>query len=201
MDPPLPREMKTGLLFGTFNPIHRSHLILAQSLAEWKELEELWFVVTPHNPHKEKGSLLNDAERLHMVELATARFPSQHACDIEFSLPQPNYTVDSLEALMSTHPSRRFYLCMGADNLLSFPRWKDPNRILSLVDVLVYPRPGADIPVDFPFANHPKISIMEAPLMDRSATEIRARLGMLDSVDQDLPPEVAAYIEARQHYR
>ena len=136
-----------------------------------------------------------------MVELATARFPSQRACDIEFSLPQPNYTVDSLEALMTAHPSREFFLCMGAYNLLSFPRWKDPERILSLIDILVYPRPGSDIPADFPYLDHPKISILEAPLMDRSATEIRARLGMQDPVDQDLPPEVAAYIEARQHYR
>ncbi len=193
--------MKTGLLFGTFNPIHRGHLILGQSLADWKQLDELWYVVTPHNPQKEKGSLLDDVERLHMVELATERFEHQRACAIEFSLAQPNYTVDSLRALIEAYPARDFYLCMGADNLLGFPRWKEPETILSLVPILVYPRPGALVPSDFPYLSHPRIALMDGPLMDRSATEIRARLGMHDPVDEDLPPEVAAYIEARQHYR
>ena len=193
--------MKTGLLFGTYNPIHRSHLILAQSLAEWKALDEVWFVVTPHNPHKVKEELLDGPERLHMVRLATAAMPQLLASDLEFSLPQPNYTVDSLQAFQARYPDRRFYLMMGADNLLSFPRWKSPETILDMVDVLVYPRPEAEIPPTFEWIHHPKIHLMDAPLMDRSATEIRERLGMNDDARDDLPPEVAAYIEARQHYR
>ncbi|MDG1253223.1 MAG: nicotinate (nicotinamide) nucleotide adenylyltransferase [Schleiferiaceae bacterium] len=193
--------MKTGLLFGTYNPIHRSHLILAQSLADWKSLDEVWFVVTPHNPHKIKEELLEGKERLHMVRLATAAMPHLLASDFEFSLAQPNYTVDSLLAFQNAFPQRAFYLLMGADNLLSFPRWKSPEAILDMVHILVYPRPETEIPGDNEWMRHPKIHLMDAPLMDRSASEIRERLGMNADAKDDLTPEVAAYIEAQQHYR
>ena len=192
---------KTGLLFGTFNPIHNSHLVVAASMAHWKSLEEIWFVVTPHNPHKDKSNLLDDTERLHLVKLATEGLPGFKACAVEFDLPQPNYTIDTLRSLTKQHPDRAFHLLMGADNLLSFPRWKDAEGILSLVEVLVYPRPGAKIPEDFAFASHPRISVLQAPMMEQSATQIRAQLGLQKEVNDDLPGAVAAYIQARQLYR
>ena len=192
--------MKTGLLFGTFNPIHKSHLIVAEYLAQWKDLEEVWLVVTPHNPHKDKAGLLEDAERLHMVELATSDIPHFRVSTMEFDLPQPNYTVDTLSALTAAHPDRSFFVLMGADNFLSFPNWKNPERILAAAQLLVYPRPGAEIPPEHPLLLHPKVAIADGPLMDRSATAIRTKLGLQGEVNDELPHSVAAYIEARQHY-
>ena len=193
--------MKTGLLFGTFNPVHKSHLIVAEYLAQWKNLQEVWLVVTPHNPHKDKAGLLDDSERLHMVELATADIAHFRVSTVEFELPQPNYTVDTLQALTTAHPDRTFFVLMGADNFLSFPNWKNPAGILAAAELLVYPRPGAEIPPEHPLVSHPKVAIADGPLMDRSATAIRAKLGLQGEANDELPHSVAAYIEARQHYR
>lgn len=193
--------MKTGLLFGTFNPVHKSHLIVAEYLAQWQNLDEVWLVVTPHNPHKDKAGLLDDTERLHMVELATENIPHFQVSTIEFELPQPNYTVDTLAALQAAHPDRTFFLLMGADNFLSLPRWKDPEGLLHAAQLLVYPRPGAEIPSDHPLLGHARVAIADGPLMERSATAIRAKLGLKGSANDELPRSVAAYIEARQHYR
>ncbi len=132
--------MKIGLYFGTFNPIHIGHLIIANHLAEHTDLDQIWFVVTPHNPHKNKASLLEDYHRLQMVHLATEDYPKIKPSDIEFKLPQPNYTINTLTYLTEKYPNHIFSLIMGEDNLASFHKWKNQDIILQNHDIFVYPR-------------------------------------------------------------
>ena len=132
--------MKIGLYFGTFNPIHIGHLIIANHLAEHSDLDQIWMMVTPHNPHKQKSSLLDDYHRLHMVHLATEDYPKIKPSDIEFKLPQPNYTVNTLAHLQEKYPTHEFSLIMGEDNLNSLHKWKNYEVILHNHDIYVYPR-------------------------------------------------------------
>mgnify|MGYP000899646264 CR=1 FL=1 len=132
--------MKIGLYFGTFNPIHIGHMIIANHMAEHSDLDQIWMVVTPHNPHKQKTTLLDDYQRLHMVTLATEDFTKIKPSDIEFKLPQPNYTVNTLAHLEEKYPKHEFALIMGEDNLNSLHKWKNYEVILENHHVYVYPR-------------------------------------------------------------
>ena len=132
--------MKIGLYFGTFNPIHIGHLIIANHLAEHSDLQQIWMVVTPHNPLKQKNTLLDDRQRLHMVRLATEDFPKIKPSDIEFKLPQPNYTVNTLSHLKEKFPQHEFAIIMGEDNLNSLHKWKNHMYILENHDIYIYPR-------------------------------------------------------------
>jgi nicotinate-nucleotide adenylyltransferase len=132
--------MKIGLYFGTFNPIHIGHLIIANHMAEHSELEQIWLVVTPHNPHKEKNTLLDDYQRLHLAHLATEEYPKIKPSDIEFKLPQPNYTVNTLVYLKEKFPQHEFSLIMGEDNLKSLHKWKNYEYILENHAIYIYPR-------------------------------------------------------------
>lgn len=182
-------RLRVGLLFGSFNPVHIGHLILAEHFATRTDLAEVWLVVTPHNPFKVAADLLPDTQRLRMVELALAGNPCLRAEDIEFGLPRPSYTIATLDALRQRHPTHDFVLLMGADNLPGLPRWQESARLLAEVDIYVYPRPGTNIPDLTPF---PRVQIMAAPLLDISATYIRENLRAGRSIRYLVPAAVEA---------
>lgn len=161
---------RVGLLFGSFNPVHTGHLILAEHFATRTDLVEVWLVVTPHNPFKTVSGLLPEAERLRWVELAVVGNPRLRAEAIEFDLPRPNYTIATLDALRARHPGTEFVLLMGADNLPGVPQWRDAGRLLAETAIYVYPRPGALTPS---LAGFPRVQVLEAPLLDISGTYIR----------------------------
>ncbi|GAC1586895.1 MAG: nicotinate (nicotinamide) nucleotide adenylyltransferase [Hymenobacter sp.] len=181
--------VRVGLLFGSFNPVHTGHLILAEYFATRTDLAEVWFVVSPHNPFKAVADLLPDTERLRLVELALAGNPRLRAERIEFGLPRPSYTIATLDALRQRHPAHDFVLLMGADNLPGLPRWQESARLLTEVDLYVYPRPGAALPDLAPF---PRVQVMAAPLLDISATFIRESLRAGQSIRYLVPPAVEA---------
>lgn len=192
--------MKIGLYFGTFNPIHIGHLIIANHMAEHSDLDEIWMVVTPHNPHKKKSSLLDDYHRLHMVHLATEEYSHIKPSDIEFKLPQPNYTVHTLAHLQEKYPSYEFSLIMGEDNLNSLHKWKNYEVILQNHDIYVYPRLNSG-EMDDQFVNHPKIHRIGAPVIELSSTFIRKNIKTGKNIIPILPPKVWEYIEHNLFYK
>ena len=140
--------MKTGIFSGSFNPVHIGHLALANYLCEYEGLDEVWFLVTPHNPLKEEDELMDDAFRLKLVQLAIEGYPKFKASDIEFNLSRPSYTIHTLDKLKETYPDREFYLIIGSDNWVLFPCWYQSERILVENHILVYPRPGYPVSSD-----------------------------------------------------
>ncbi|EAR16363.1 nicotinate (nicotinamide) nucleotide adenylyltransferase [Robiginitalea biformata] len=192
---------KTGLFFGTFNPIHIGHLIIANHLAEFSDLDQVWFVVTPRSPFKKKDSLLDDYHRFQMVYEAVREYPRLEVCDAEFKLPQPNYTIDTLTHLREKHgDSRQFSLIMGEDNLKGLHKWKNYEAILDYYSIYVYPRLG---PGDIPEAlrDHPAISRVDAPVMELSATFIRKQHAAGKNVRPLLPEAVWKYMDEMNFYR
>ena len=165
---------KIGLFFGSFNPIHIGHLILANYILENTDMDELWFVVSPQSPFKEKKSLLKDHNRLDMVQLAVKNYPKIRASNIEFSLPIPSYTTDTLTYLKEKHPDYNFALIMGEDNLKSLSKWKNAETMIENYQIIVYPRLTNSLPENAPV--HPNISLIKAPIIELSATEIRKML-------------------------
>lgn len=161
---------KVGLLFGSFNPIHTGHLILAHFMATHTDLDAVWLVVSPQSPFKLGQEMLPEEERLALVELAIAGNDRLRALDIEAHMPKPSYTIDTLDELVRRHPQHRFVLLMGEDNLPDLPRWKQSDRILAEHEVYVYPRPDVDAT---DLKAHPSVRVVEAPLLDISATFIR----------------------------
>lgn len=192
--------MKVGLYFGTFNPIHVGHLIIANHMAEFSELDQIWMVVTPHNPHKTKSTLLDDYKRLEMVFQATENYPKIKPSDIEFKLPQPNYTVNTLAHLQEKHPAHEFSLIMGEDNLNSLHKWKNYDVILQNHDVYIYPRISGET-VNAEFVNHPKIHRIDAPVVEISSTFIRESIKSGKNVRALLPDEVWKYVDHNNLYK
>lgn len=190
-------QKKIGLYFGSFNPIHIGHLAIANYLLEFSDLHEIWFVVSPQNPLKEKSSLLPDYQRLQMVNLATGDFPRFKTSDIEFRLPKPSYTIHTLAYLSEKHPSRTFCLIMGADNLESFGKWKNYNEIISNYGLYVYPRPGHD---GGSFKDHANVHWVNAPLMEISSSFIRDAIKNKKDVRYFLPEKVYEYITEMHFY-
>ena len=192
--------MKIGLYFGTFNPIHVGHLIIANHLAEHSDLEQIWMVVTPHNPLKEKNTLLDDYQRLHLVHLGTEEYPKIKPSDIEFKLPQPNYTVNTLAHLMEKYPQHAFSLIMGEDNLKSLHKWKNYDYILQHHDIYVYPRVsvGED---NSEFKNHPRIHKIDAPIVEISSTFIRKNIKNKKNIRPLLPHNVWEYVDHNNFYK
>lgn len=191
--------MKVGLYFGTFNPIHIGHLIIANHLAEYSDLEQVWLVVTPHNPLKKKSSLLDDYNRLHMVRLAIQDYPKLQASDIEFKLPQPNYTVDTLAYLQERHPGKAFSLIMGDDNLYSFHKWKNHEHILQNHDIYVYPRMADDRTIHV--SQTGRVHRIDAPMVEISSTFIREAIKTNKNVMPLLSKEVWEFIDRSAFYR
>lgn len=190
--------MKIGLYFGSFNPIHIGHLIIANHIQQHTDLEKVMFVVSPHNPHKKKSSLANDYERLHMVNLAITDYPSLLSSDIEFKMPQPSYTIDTLTALKEKHPKHDFCLIMGMDNLQSFHKWKNHLQIINQHQIYVCNRKGATAGE---FKNHHQVNIIDAPLIEISSTFIRAQIKNQKNTKPMLPPEVWEYLDGSSLYQ
>ena len=191
--------MKIGLYFGTFNPIHVGHLIIANHLAEHSDLEQIWLMVTPHNPLKEKSTLLDDYQRLHLVHLATEDFVKIKPSDFEFKLPQPNYTVNTLAHLQDKYPMNEFALIMGEDNLKNLHKWKNFETILENHAIYVYPRISSDLE-NLQFKNHPKIHIVNAPVVEISSTFIRENIKNGKNVQPLLSIKVWEYIDKSGFY-
>lgn len=192
--------MKVGLYFGTFNPIHIGHLIIANHMAENSDLDQIWMVVTPHNPHKKKSSLLDDHHRLQMVFLATEDYPKIKPSDIEFKLPQPNYTVLTLAHLQDKYPQHEFSLIMGEDNLNSLHKWKNYEVILQNHHIYVYPRVN-DLIIDPEILAHPHIHKVDAPVMEISSTFIRESIKEGKNAMPLLPHKVWQYVEHNLFYK
>ena len=182
--------MKTGIYSGSFNPVHIGHLALANWLVEFTELDELWFMITPQNPFKDKHTLMDDGFRLELVRRAIAGYPKFHASDFEFSLPRPSYTYRMLRALEQQYPDRAFYFIMGADNWQLFPRWKEYRRILETYNLLIYPRPGFEVNIP---DSYPNVKVVNAPILEISSTFIREAYRAGKDIRFFLPEGVRPY--------
>ncbi len=190
-----------GLFFGSFNPIHNGHLRIARYLLDYGYCKEVWFVVSPQNPLKQDKSLLSEAKRLEMVQVAIADNVRMKACDIEFFMPKPSYTIDTLRKLDEQYGSlaegeikkdgKKFALIIGGDNLRDFPLWKDYRKIASDYPIFVYPRPG----IDHPGAFYGNVVLIDAPLSAVSSTEIRRKVQHREDITPDVPPEIAELVK------
>lgn len=193
-------KKKAGLFFGTFNPIHVGHLIIANHMVEYSDLNEVWLVVTPHNPHKKKASLLEDHHRWQMVYRATGPYPKLKPSNIEFSLPQPNYTVVTLAHLQEKYPGHEFALIMGEDNLAGLQKWRNYEVILNNHHIYVYPR-ITESPVPEAFKDHPGIFYVDAPVIELSSTFIRQSIKEKKNVRPLMPPEAWQYADEMNFYK
>lgn len=192
--------MKVGLFFGTFNPIHVGHLTIANHIAEYSDLDQVWFVVTPHSPFKKKNSLLDDHQRLEMVYQAVKDYPKLRQSDIEFNLPQPNYTINTLTHLEEKYPDHEFALIMGEDNLKSFHKWKNYQLIVELHDIYVFPR-ISEGKIETEFDEHPNIHHVNSPIMELSSTFIRKSIKEGKNVRPMLPENVWEYLDEMNFYK
>ena len=192
--------MKIGLYFGTFNPIHIGHLIIANHFAEYSGLDQIWMVVTPHNPLKNKQTLLDDYQRLQLVFLATEDYPKIKPSDIEFKLSQPNYTVNTLAHLQENFPQHDFSLIMGEDNLKSLHKWKNYEVILQNHEIYVYPRISSELENSV-YKNNSKIHIIDAPIVEISSTFIRENIKKKKNVRPLLPEKVWKYLDHNNFYK
>jgi nicotinate-nucleotide adenylyltransferase len=189
--------MKIGLFFGSFNPVHIGHLAIANYMVEFTDLQQLWFIVSPHNPLKPKQSLLADYHRRTLMEIAVEKDPRYRVSDIEFTMPQPSYTIDTLAWLKEKYPDHTFVILMGSDGLPTFNKWKNYRTIEDQYQRYVYPRPG------FPVADsgHRNMTLVDAPLMEISSSFIREAIGNGKNIRNFLPPKVYEYIEEMHFYR
>ncbi len=190
--------MKIGLFFGSFNPIHAGHLIIASYLAHYTGLDKVWLVVSPHNPLKDRNALINMYDRLEMARLATDQAADIVVSDAEFRLPQPSYTIDTLTHLQERYPAHQFSLIMGSDNLASFKKWKNYELILRDYRIYVYPRPGYE---GSDLSGHPSITFTDTPLMEISSTFIRKSIKEGKNVQFFVPDAVLSFIESKSLYR
>ena len=186
-----------GLFFGSFNPVHIGHLIIANYMANYTFLDEVWFVVSPQNPFKDKKSLGNMYDRLEMVNLAIEGADNLRASDIEFSLPQPSYTIDTLTHLSEKYPTKEFLLIMGEDNLMGLTKWKNADILLRDYKIIVYPRPGYDAGE---MKNHPAITMTDTPVMELSSTFLRNAIKEGKSVKFYTPDPVIDFIDKKGLY-
>ncbi len=189
---------KIGLFFGSFNPIHNGHLMIAGYMTEFTDLSQVWFVVSPHNPLKEKSTLLADHHRLAMANIAVEDDPRFRASSIEFHLPQPSYTIDTLTYISEKYPEKEFVLIAGSDNLLSFKKWKNYEQLLLQYHFYIYPRPGVK---PTPFDNHPHIHFTGAPLIEISSSFIRDGIRQGKNMLHFLPEKVWKYVDEMHFYK
>jgi nicotinate-nucleotide adenylyltransferase len=189
--------MNIGLYFGSFNPIHMGHLAIANFMVEFTDMEQLWFVISPHNPFKQRKTLLSDHHRLEMVELAISEDHRFRASDIEFRMPTPSYTIDTLARFAEKHPNHRFSIIMGSDGLPYFPKWKNADQIRKNYPRYVYPRPG--FPVEE--SNHENIKVVDAPQIEISSSFIRKAIAEGKDIRHFLPPQVWKFLDDMNFYR
>lgn len=189
--------MKVGLFFGSFNPVHIGHMAIANYMVGFTPLERVWFIVSPHNPFKQRHTLLADRHRLEMVRLAIADDPRFRESDIEFSMPRPSYTIDTLERIREKEPGNNYALIMGSDSLTGFHKWKNADQIESHYTRYVYPRKGC--PMDP--SQHRNIFPVEAPQIGISASMIRKGIGEGKDMRHFLPPGVWKYLDEMNFYR
>ncbi len=190
--------MKVGLFFGSFNPIHIGHLIIANTIVESAAVDKVWFVVSPQSPFKKKEDLAHEFDRLDMVRLAIAENPNFNVTDIEFSMPKPSFTVDTLTYLREKYPKNKFYLIIGEDNLRTFHKWKNHEEILKHHSLIVYPRPSGK---DSNFEKPEGTIEVKAPLLDVSATFIRKSINQGKSVKYLLQEDVITYVRRKKLYQ
>ncbi|WP_026998611.1 nicotinate (nicotinamide) nucleotide adenylyltransferase [Eisenibacter elegans] len=190
--------MKIGLFFGSFNPIHIGHLVIANTMAETTDLDQVWMIVSPQNPFKKQKNLLHEFDRYDMVQQAIADNAKLRVSDIEFHLPKPSYTIDTLTVIQERFAQHEFVLIMGSDNLRHFEKWKNHDKILKYFSLYVYPRPDSEATQ---WDNHPKVRWVAAPMMDISATFIRRCIEARQSIRYLVPDDVIAYIERKKFYQ
>jgi len=188
---------RIGLFFGSFNPIHLGHLIIANNILENTDINQIWFIVSPQNPLKNTNDLLDDTIRLKLVRLAIKNNNKFKASDIEFKLSKPSYTINTLKYLKSKHKTKDFVLIVGEDNLDSFEKWKDYREILNDYELYVYPRTNSKANKNLNFQNIHKIN---APLIEISSTYIRENIKLNKSIRYLLPEVVRKEIEKNNYY-
>jgi nicotinate-nucleotide adenylyltransferase len=194
---------RIGLYFGSFNPVHLGHLAIAGYMTEFEDLKQIWFVVSPQNPLKKKETLLDDYQRLYMVQLATDNNDKFRASDIEFKMTIPSYTIDTLTFLQEKYPDHEFCLVMGEDNLYTLHKWKNADEIVKKYPIYFYPRPGTERPASAQLdriLNIADIHRSEAPLMDISGTFIRKGIKLGKDMSYFVPPAVWKYITEMHFY-
>ncbi len=191
------KKIRTGIFSGSFNPIHIGHLALANYLLEFEGLDEIWFVVTPQNPLKVKEPLVEDEKRLEMVKMAIEDCQHFKASDIEFSMPKPSFTVNTIEVLQGKYPEREFFLLIGADNWLIFHKWKDYEKLMRECNILIYPRRGHVVYID---PEYPNIKSVNAPLIEVSSTFIRDSLKRGKNMRFFMSSKVYEYVKRKELY-
>lgn len=189
--------MHIGLYFGSFNPIHTGHLIIANHIVENSDIDKIWFVVSPHNPLKDSHSLLNEYDRLHLVQLAIEDNTRFRASNVEFSLPKPSFTIDTLAYLSERFPLEQFSVIMGSDSFQNIHRWKNYEQLLKNYKIIVYKRPGFEV-TDTHGGN---VTILNAPLLEISATFIRKQIRESKSINYLVPEKVCQYIADNGYYK
>ena len=192
--------MKVGLFFGTFNPIHIGHMIIANYMVEFSDLEEVWFVITPQSPFKQKTSMLSNHHRLSIANIAVENYQKLKTTDIEFSLSQPNYTINTLAYIEEKYPNNQFCLIMGEDNLKGFHKWKNYETILQNYELYVYPR-VSEGKIETQFTHHPKVHKVNAPIVQISSTFIRKAIKEKRDISTMLPINVWKYIDEMNFYK
>lgn len=189
--------MHIGLYFGSFNPIHTGHLIIANHMIEYTDIDKVWFVVSPHNPLKDSHSLLNEYDRLHLVKLAIEDNPKFRASNVEFQLPKPSYTIDTLTYLAEKFPLEKFSIIMGSDSFQNIHRWKNYEQLVRQYPLLIYARKGFEITE----THNANINLQNAPILDISSTYIREQIKTRKSIRYLVPDVVGEYIASNRYYK
>ena len=190
--------MKIGLYFGSFNPVHHGHLIIASHVADFTPLEQVWLVVSPQNPLKQNNTLINENHRKHLIDLAIEGEPHLRSSNIEFKLPRPSYTIDTLTYASEQYPQHRFAIVMGGDSFSNIKKWKNYNVLLKRYQVFIYNRPGFIVDPETVKARN--VSVLNAPLLDISSTHVREMIRQKKSIRYLVPDIVKEEIEAHQYY-
>jgi len=189
--------MKIGLFFGSFNPIHHGHLMVASFIANHTDLQQIWLVVSPQNPHKTQSSLLNEYDRLHLAQLAIEDDTQIKVSDIEFKLPKPSYTIDTLTYLQEKYPQHEFFVIMGSDSFQNLPKWKNFEALVKNYKFIVYRRPGFDISEKY----GADVTYLEAPMLELSATLIRNNCKDGITIRYLVPEDVRLEIERNNYFK